>query len=66
MSYRFRLEYVHYPTSGRLTFTVPVEADGSVGAGIARRHAGEWLAPTGRAHEFIFLSSVEVRHADPQ
>lgn len=54
---RYRLEYLHLPTSARLCFTV--ETEGLEGA--ARGRGGDWLHESGlHPSDFAFLSVVRL------
>lgn len=63
---RYRVEYLHLATSGRLTFTV--ETPGL--EGMARSAGNAWLHESGlHLNDFAFLSVVAIRedgHADTE
>lgn len=59
---RYRLEYVHLATSGRLRFTV--ETEGLEGA--ARGRGSDWLHESGlHPTDFAFLSVVSLEPPAP-
>lgn len=60
---RYRAEYLHLPSSGRIIGTVTIDVDdeaGSAAEAMAKRAAADWIAATGIGSECVLLGVARV------